>query len=113
MNPKNLNDEPELDAWLTQALQSRGDYIEDAGFTDGVMTRLPAHRSRRIAPLLWLLLAALSAGLLALLLVPAQSWAYALVANLRAVSLTSLIQGGLLVTAALVTGAVYWIWQEN
>lgn len=113
MNPKNLNDERELDAWLTRNLQNQSDYIDDAGFTEGVMNRLPENPSRRFAPLLWLLLAVVTVGLSALLLVPAQTWAYALAANLLAVSLTSLIQGGLLVTAALITGAVYWIWQEN
>jgi len=113
MNPKNLNDERELDARLTRALQSRSDYIDDAGFTDNVMSRLPAEPARRFAALLWVVLAAALAGLLALLLIPAQALAYALAANLLAVSLTTLIQGGLLVTAVLVVGAACWVWQEH
>ncbi len=113
MSPKNLNDERELDAWLTQTLRSRSDYIDDAGFTDGVMSRLPSGSTGRLGTLLWVVLAATMVGLLGLLLIPAQAWAYALVANLLAVSMTTLIQGGLLVSAALVIGAAYWVWQES
>jgi len=113
MNPKNLNDERELDAWLAQTLRSRSDYIDDAGFTDGVMDRLPAGRSRRLVQLLWVLLAVSLAGLLGLMLIPVHAWAYGLAANLLAVSMTTLLQGGLLVSAALVVGAAYWVWQES
>lgn len=113
MNPKNLNDERELDVWLTQTLRSSSDYIDDAGFTDGVMSRLPSRPTGRLGPLLWVVLAATLVGLLGLLLIPVQAWAYALVANLLAVSLSTLIQGGLLVSAALAIGAGYWVWQES
>ncbi len=113
MNPKNLNDEHELDAWLTQTLQGRHEYIDDAGFTDEVMNRLPAAPTGRLVPLLWVLLAAMMAGLLGLMLIPAQALAYALAAHLLAVPLATLIQGGLLATAVLVVGAGYWVWQEN
>ncbi len=113
MTPKNLNDERELDAWLTQTLQGQSDYIDDAGFTDGVMGRLPASPTRRYGALLWVVLVAALVGLLGLLLIPAEVWAYALTANLLAVSLTTLIQGGLMVMAALMVGAAYWVWQES
>lgn len=113
MNSKNLNDERELDAWLTRALHNRSDYIEDAGFTESVIQRLPARPARRWVALLWVLLAAAFAGALALLLIPAQALAYALVTHLLAVSLTTLIQAGVLASAALVVGVGCWIWQEG
>lgn len=113
MNPNSLNDERELDAWLTRTLQRRSDYIDDAGFTEGVMKRLPAQRARRLTAPLWVALGAIVVGLLALALIPAQDWAYALVAGLLTLPLATLIEAGLLTTSVLVVGAAYWIWQEN
>ncbi|MAN52679.1 MULTISPECIES: DUF5056 domain-containing protein [unclassified Marinimicrobium] len=107
------NDERELDAWLSQTLQRNSDHIDDAGFTDAVMHRLPVRRAGRLSRVLWVLLMAGLAGLLALVLIPAPTWAYALAGAMLATPLTVVIQVGLLATAVLVAGASYWVWQED
>lgn len=113
MKSDNLSDDRELDAWLSHALQRQSDHIDDAGFTDAVMHRLPARRAGRLPGILWVLLMAVLAGLLALVLIPAPTWAYALAGALLTTPLTVLIQVGLLATAVLVAGAGYWIWHED
>lgn len=120
MQSDKSSDERELDLWLTQTLQRNGDYIEDSGFTDRVMQRLPSPASRRWLSILGVLLSACFAGVLALTLIPAQAWVEAVLvmstthfeAWMTFSPVTMMLMGGL-ATSVLVVGLSVWVWQEE
>lgn len=112
MSTNQRSHERELDAWLSRTLQSHGEYIEDEGFTDGVMVRLPGHATRPWRWRLGVLFLALLSGLLAMAVVPVQPLVAALASVSVAVPVMPLLQVGGALLASVLLAAGYWIWKE-
>ncbi len=115
MKPETPNDERELDARLARALRRSADYIDDDGFSDRVMQSLsmPAPSRRSVGVRLWVLLAAILVGSLAVAVIPAQAWAYTLAAGILAMPLDAMLQTGALITLVLMAALGGWALQED
>lgn len=116
MNGKQNSDERELDQWLAREFQRSTEYIDDNGFTDQVMARLPAapvsERTRGFRPLLVAVVIGLLVGLAAVLTVPVPPLLAALLGGLMAAPLTVWLQVGGALSLLAMLGAGYWVWRE-
>jgi len=109
-----MNDSRDFDQWLSQELTRHQPHIDDAGFTDRVMTRLPQTPPKR-QPLngLALALLALTAGLLGLNLYSDGQWLNALIQTFANLSLLNLLQWGLGMTLVLSSLMIAVLWPNE
>lgn len=112
MSTNQRNQDRELDAWLSRALQSHAEYIEDEGFTDRVMGRLPAHQAPSWRWRLGVVLLALLAGTLVASVVPVQPLIASIASVSMAMSVMTLLQTGGVILASVLLAVGYWVWKE-
>lgn len=108
-----MRDEHDFDQWLQQELKRNADYVNDDGFTDGVMAAIPAQPSRTWPFTVAWTLCALLTGALALALFPGWEWVYSLAGAIAGWSLTTIMQIGATVSLLLVLLATALVWNED
>ncbi|MDY0060377.1 MAG: hypothetical protein RBU45_11240 [Myxococcota bacterium] len=100
---------PEPDDWLDTVLRRAGDtYLDDSGFTDRVLDRLPPRRHPALPRTLVILASTLLAGLVGLVLLPGGSALVGAAAELGALDLRALVMplGALTLLATLTWSGV-------